>query len=135
MAYSGSTLISARVINASERGMSSSESSAPQPSRNAAPTIAMPETSDPIAGLRDCALSVSSRKRHGKGTTTERIRGRYFFIRVFAGKGSGLGADYLNDHALASLSIEFGVINLLPGSKVKPSVGDRQQHLMMHQQV
>src|SRR5262249_35424742 len=126
MAYSGSTLISARVINASDRGMSRSESSAPQPSRNAAPTIARPEKSDTIAGLRKCALPVSSRKSQGKGTTTERIRGRYFFIRVFAGKGSVLGADYLNDHALAPLPIEFGVIDLLPGSQVKPSVGDRQ---------
>src|SRR5215510_9047762 len=135
MAYSGSTLISASVISASERGMSRSESSAPQPSRNAAPTIARPESSDTVAGLRESALPVSSRKSHGKGTTTERIRGRYFFIRIFDGKSSGLSADYLNDHALAPLPVEFGVIDLLPGSQVKPSVGDRQQHLMMHQQV
>src|SRR2546422_10816506 len=84
MAYSGNTLISASVINASERGMSRSESSAPQPSRNAAPTIARPESSETNAGLKACALSVSARKSHGNGTTAERIRGRYFFICLSA---------------------------------------------------
>src|SRR5215510_6811880 len=135
MAYSGSTLISARVINASERGMSRSESSAPQPSRKAAPTMATPESSDTSAGLRESALPVSSRKSHGKGTTTERIRARNFFIRVIAGKNSGLLADDFDDHALTPLPVELGVIDLLPGSKVEPAVGDGQKHLMVHQQV
>src|SRR5262249_13585396 len=135
MAYSGSTLISARVINASERGMSRSDNSAPQPSRNAAPTMAMPESIDTSAGLSEPALPVSSRKSHGKGTTTERIRARYFFIRVLARKKGGLLADDFDDHALTPLPIEFGVIDLLPGSEVESSIGDGQKHLMMHQQV
>src|SRR5215475_11177662 len=83
MAYSGSTLINARAIKANDRGMSRSESSAPQPSKNAAPTIATPESNETSAGLKVCALSVSARNSHGNGIMTVRIRGRYFFIRLF----------------------------------------------------
>src|SRR5262249_32451311 len=124
MAYSGSTLISARVISARDRGMSRSESSAPQPSRKAAPTIAIPESSDTRAGLSACALPVSSRKSHGKGTKTERIRARYFFILVFAGENSDSGADYFDDHTLAPSAIEFSVIDLLPCAQIESSIGD-----------
>ena len=42
-AYSGSTAISARTASASPAEMSSCTTSAPQPSRNAAPTIARPK--------------------------------------------------------------------------------------------
>ncbi len=50
-AYSGSTLINARAISASERGMSRSDSSAPQLRMNAAPIIAIPAMIETGIGL------------------------------------------------------------------------------------
>ena len=43
-------------------------------------------------------------------------------------------AHYLNDDAFRTLSVEFGIINLLPGAKIEPALGHRNNHLMMHHQ-
>src|SRR5580658_5723792 len=41
---------------------------------------------------------------------------------------------YFNDDAFGPLSVELGVIHLLPGSEVEAPVRHRNDHLMMNQQ-
>src|ERR1035437_9433511 len=43
-------------------------------------------------------------------------------------------AHHFNDDAFGALSVEFGVINLLPRAEVELAFGHRNHHLMMHQQ-
>ncbi len=46
-----------------------------------------------------------------------------------------LFSQNLDHHALAALAVEFGVVDLLPGTEVEPALGDRHQHLVPHQKV
>ncbi len=40
----------------------------------------------------------------------------------------------LDDHTLGALPVELGVVDLLPGAEVQPSVSDRHNHFVMHEQ-
>src|ERR1700722_16094010 len=41
---------------------------------------------------------------------------------------------YLNNDAFRPLTVEFGIVNLLPGAKIEPAVRHRYNHLVMHDQ-
>src|ERR1039457_4081999 len=43
-------------------------------------------------------------------------------------------AHHLNDDAFGAPSVEFGVINLLPGAEIELAFGHRNHYLMVHQQ-
>lgn len=46
-----------------------------------------------------------------------------------------LFTDDFDNHAFAPHAVEFSVIDLLPCAQIKTAIGNRQQDLMMHQQV
>ena len=43
--------------------------------------------------------------------------------------------QHFDQHPLASLAVELGVVDLLPGAKIEFAIGDRYQHLMTDQQI
>jgi hypothetical protein len=44
-----------------------------------------------------------------------------------------LFAHYLNDDAFGALSVEFGVVNLLPGAEIQPALGHRHDDLVVYE--
>jgi len=47
---------------------------------------------------------------------------------------SKLFAHGLDDHPLGPPAVEFGVVDLLPGSEIELALGDRNDDLVVHQQ-
>src|SRR5260370_12935047 len=43
-------------------------------------------------------------------------------------------SHHLDNDAFRALSVELGIINLLPGPEIEAPVGHRHNHLMMHHQ-
>ena len=43
-------------------------------------------------------------------------------------------AHYFQYDAFGSLTVELGIINLLPGTEIELARGHRHDHLVMHQQ-
>src|SRR5215210_3018247 len=68
-------------------------------------------------------------------TRLEANRSIWRWNRLRRGRATGSVSQNLDHQPLAAAPVELGVEDRLPGTEVQPAVGDRQDHLMMDQEV